>query len=520
MRFNFVDYLKDAKLGILNSANKSYKWSFNYDISNYSIFNNKNDTKNKQNLASNRPSPELDYDAEEYLLNLNIFTSNLSDPTKSTRSTMNLFSNSKNEFVDFDSQSLLTEYKNNNNNSNKIISEQNSNNNLIKSKRKKNTKSKHRRTTTSTTVASSSFSLKFDDVSTKRQKMRSKRQEKANDFYFLTFDNELSDTDVSDDEVLSDENNLKNSQDNEQEDDYEEEEEDIDDEGDSLTATSASSTTTLNNNNSESNEIDTEYRLKLIEYLFSNEENNKLYLNGNLNNFLFALDEFFPNNGNNNQLVMNKLTNPNDKRKLNVLCEQILNIYNDFFNVKTNNSVKKITTTNSDLDTNTPRNNSPSHHTEEYSKDSAVESATLNLTTFPAYAGSNKTSSYHSSTLSLVDQIPNDSGINTELTQLSNSMTSSSTMMMMMMTMNSNLSNETDIGPFLCALFNRLDHMLNNSLQINFLLTGLFAKLAYYSQLLLRSFLLNHNLVVQSNIKTLIQVNCFIFVKSFNLYNI
>ena len=83
-------------------------------------------------------------------------------------------------------------------------------------------------------------------------------------------------------------------------------------------------------------------------------------------------------------------------------------------------------------------------------------------------------------------------------------------MMMMMMTMNSNLSNETDIGPFLCALFNRLDHMLNNSLQINFLLTGLFAKLAYYSQLLLRSFLLNHNLVVQSNIKTLIQVKMLI----------
>ena len=96
-----------------------------------------------------------------------------------------------------------------------------------------------------------------------------------------------------------------------------------------------------------------------------------------------------------------KLTNINDKRKLNVLSEQILNIYNDFFIVKTNNSVKKVKTTNSHLDTNTPRNNSPSHYTEECSKNSAVESASLNLTTFPALAGSNKTSSYHSSTLSL-----------------------------------------------------------------------------------------------------------------------
>ena len=69
------------------------------------------------------------------------------------------------------------------------------------------------------------------------------------------------------------------------------------------------------------------------------------------------------------------------------------------------------------------------------------------------------------------------------------------------------------IGPFLCALLNRLDHMLSNSLQINFLVTGIFARLAYYPQILLRSFLLNNSLVLQPNVKSLIQVNIFLNCK-------
>ena len=32
MRFNFVDYLKDAKAGILYTTQKTRKWSCNYDI--------------------------------------------------------------------------------------------------------------------------------------------------------------------------------------------------------------------------------------------------------------------------------------------------------------------------------------------------------------------------------------------------------------------------------------------------------------------------------------------------------
>ena len=108
---------------------------------------------------------------------------------------------------------------------------------------------------------------------------------------------------------------------------------------------------------------------------------------------------------------------------------------------------------------------------------------TLHLTTFPAYTHSSLNSSVNS--LSDVTANPVDSGIESS---------------------NSCSSNENHIGPFLCAIFNRLDHMLSNSLQINFILTGLMAKLAYYPHLLLRSFLLNHNIVVQANIKTLPQV--------------
>ena len=71
---------------------------------------------------------------------------------------------------------------------------------------------------------------------------------------------------------------------------------------------------------------------------------------------------------------------------------------------------------------------------------------------------------------------------------------------------------EADIGPFLAALFERMEHMLSNPLQVNFLVTGILARLAYYPQLLLRSFLLNHNLVVQPNVKTLGQVSIVSFL--------
>nr|XP_022324300.1 FTS and Hook-interacting protein-like isoform X2 [Crassostrea virginica] len=63
-----------------------------------------------------------------------------------------------------------------------------------------------------------------------------------------------------------------------------------------------------------------------------------------------------------------------------------------------------------------------------------------------------------------------------------------------------------NIGPFLMALFSKLEGMMQNSLPVNLLLTGVIARLASYPQPLLRSFLLSHNLVFQPTVKSLLQV--------------
>ncbi|XP_029980247.1 FHF complex subunit HOOK-interacting protein 1B [Sphaeramia orbicularis] len=61
-------------------------------------------------------------------------------------------------------------------------------------------------------------------------------------------------------------------------------------------------------------------------------------------------------------------------------------------------------------------------------------------------------------------------------------------------------------GPFMVVLFAKLENMLQNSLYVNIQLTGIVAQLACYPQPLLRSFLLNTNMVFQPSVKSLIQV--------------
>lgn len=60
------------------------------------------------------------------------------------------------------------------------------------------------------------------------------------------------------------------------------------------------------------------------------------------------------------------------------------------------------------------------------------------------------------------------------------------------------------------VLFAKMENMLQNSLYVNILLTGIVAQLACYPQPLLRSFLLNTNMVFQPSVKSLIQVHCTI----------
>ena len=55
-------------------------------------------------------------------------------------------------------------------------------------------------------------------------------------------------------------------------------------------------------------------------------------------------------------------------------------------------------------------------------------------------------------------------------------------------------------------MFGRLEGMVQNSLYANLLLTGLVSRLASYPNPLLRSFLLNVNLVFQPSVKSLVQV--------------
>ncbi|XP_077575856.1 FHF complex subunit HOOK-interacting protein 1A [Stigmatopora nigra] len=61
-------------------------------------------------------------------------------------------------------------------------------------------------------------------------------------------------------------------------------------------------------------------------------------------------------------------------------------------------------------------------------------------------------------------------------------------------------------GPFVSVLLSRLEKMLENPLHVNLLLTGILAQLAAYPQPLLRSFLLNTNLVFQPSVRSLYQV--------------
>lgn len=61
-------------------------------------------------------------------------------------------------------------------------------------------------------------------------------------------------------------------------------------------------------------------------------------------------------------------------------------------------------------------------------------------------------------------------------------------------------------GPFVSVLLSRMENMLSNPLHVNLLLTGILAQLAAYPQPLLRSFLLNSNLVFQPTVRSLFQV--------------
>ncbi|XP_077333156.1 FHF complex subunit HOOK-interacting protein 1A isoform X1 [Lithobates pipiens] len=61
-------------------------------------------------------------------------------------------------------------------------------------------------------------------------------------------------------------------------------------------------------------------------------------------------------------------------------------------------------------------------------------------------------------------------------------------------------------GPFISVVLSKLENMLENSLHVNLLLIGIVTQLATYPQPLIRSFLLNTNMVLQPSVRSLYQV--------------
>ena len=62
------------------------------------------------------------------------------------------------------------------------------------------------------------------------------------------------------------------------------------------------------------------------------------------------------------------------------------------------------------------------------------------------------------------------------------------------------------LGPFITKLFHKLEKMPENTIFVNQVITGIISSLAEYPQPLLRSFLLNHSLVLQPDVKSIFQV--------------
>ncbi|KAL3290354.1 hypothetical protein HHI36_023696 [Cryptolaemus montrouzieri] len=68
------------------------------------------------------------------------------------------------------------------------------------------------------------------------------------------------------------------------------------------------------------------------------------------------------------------------------------------------------------------------------------------------------------------------------------------------------LNSSGNAGPFLTILLQKLDNYLSNSFYINLHLTGLISRLAVFPQALLRTYLIDHSLVLQPDVPSLIQI--------------
>lgn len=276
---------------------------------------------------------------------------------------------------------------------------------------------------------------------------------KQRDFYVLSFDNEISSSSSSSDESLTSDDEVDDVLNRkkaiitetvrEEEEDMDEDEgvEEEDEEGE------VSVVEKTIGDEHEQDEIYLKNRELIISYYFSTPQAIENYLNSNLNSFVQSLENL--------NLISFKKSEPIDQ-----ICSEIIKIYSNicenkpFLTNSFDNNISNSLLINDDEDKSLPE-----------------EDENMKLVSFKTLISEQFTES------------------NSTLTNSANA--------------------AADIGPFLKAIFTRLEQMLNNSLQINVLLTGLIARLCYYPQPILRSYLLDHNLVLESNVKSLIQVGSY-----------
>lgn len=65
---------------------------------------------------------------------------------------------------------------------------------------------------------------------------------------------------------------------------------------------------------------------------------------------------------------------------------------------------------------------------------------------------------------------------------------------------------DVDLGLFIKTLFHKLENMPQNSFYVNIVLTGVLTRLSHYPQPLLKSFLLNYNMVLKPGVRSMFQV--------------
>lgn len=76
-----------------------------------------------------------------------------------------------------------------------------------------------------------------------------------------------------------------------------------------------------------------------------------------------------------------------------------------------------------------------------------------------------------------------------------------------------------DLGLFITTLFQKVERMPQNSFYVNLILTGVVSRLALYPQPLLRSFLLNYNMVLKPGVRSLFQILSSVKIKVENIAN-